>query len=152
MLTMNARNHPEEEKVKVKNPVLKIETWNAKSLLATGKGHNIIAEMKRMSINILGVREVRWSRTGQVNIDGQTMYYTGNDDSHHHNGVALIVNDKTNRSIKNFVPLSDRIALLQIKAVPKDINFTLSIIVIGQNVWKQYIFSSQRRVGDLATI
>lgn len=118
--TTKVRNHPKVEKNN--NLVLKIGTWNAKSLYAAGKTHNIINEMKRMNINILGVSEVRWPSSGQVNIGDHTMYYAGNAEPHHYNGVAIIVDKESNKSVKNFIPLSDRAALLQIKAYPRDIN------------------------------
>lgn len=125
-----ARNHPKVETYREKNintlkkgnTPLKIGTWNARSLYAAGKTHNIIAEMKRMSVNVLGVSEVRWPGTGKINMENHTMYYSGNDDPQHYNGVAIIIDNKNNKSVKSFVPLSDRVALLQLKAHPRDIN------------------------------
>lgn len=117
--TKRARTHP---KVENRNPMLKIGTWNAKSLFAAGKTHNIINEMKRMNINILGVSETRWPGSNQINIDDYTMYYSGNDEPHHYNGVAIIMDKGSNRAVKNFVPISDRVALLQVKSSPRDIN------------------------------
>lgn len=97
---MNARNHPEVEtyrdKKRLKNTdyALKIGTWNAKSLYAAGKTHNIIAEMKRMGVNVLGVSEVRWPGSGHINVEEHTMYYSGNDEANHYNGVAIIIDNK----------------------------------------------------------
>ena len=66
--------------------------------------------------------EVRWPGTGQIDIDDYIMYYTGNNDPQHYNGVAIIMDPKSKRAGKRFVPISDRIILIQIKAYPKHIN------------------------------
>ena len=118
--TKKTRHHPKVEKPR-KN-TLKIGTWNAKSLFRAGKSHNIVKEMRRMNLNILGVSEVRWPGTNQINIDEYTMYYVGNNDPQHYNGVAIILDQTSRKSVKKFVPISDRIALIQIKAHPKHIN------------------------------
>lgn len=50
--------------------MLKLGAWN----VAAGKTY-IINEMKNMDIIILGVIEVRWPGTGQINIGDHIMCY-----------------------------------------------------------------------------
>lgn len=73
-------------------------------------------------ISILTVSEVRWPESSKINVDEHTIYYVGNTTSHHCNGGTVIIDKKMNNSVKNFVSLLAREALLQIRASPRDIN------------------------------
>ena len=47
-------------------------------------------EMARMNIDILGIRELKWTGMGQFNSDDHYIYYCGQE-SLRRNGVAIIV-------------------------------------------------------------
>lgn len=57
-----------------------------------------------------------------VNVRKKTLYYSGNNLPHHHNGVDFLVERQTNKAMNNFVAYSDRTALLQVEADPVDLN------------------------------
>ena len=48
-------------------------------------------EMARVNINILGIGELKWTRTGEFNSDDHYIYYCGQE-SLRRNSIALIVN------------------------------------------------------------
>ena len=48
-------------------------------------------EMSRLTINILGISELRWMGMGEFNSDDHYIYYSGQE-SLRRNGVTLIVN------------------------------------------------------------
>ena len=48
-------------------------------------------EMARVNIDILGFRELRWTRMGEFNSDDHYVYYCGQE-SLRRNGVAMMVN------------------------------------------------------------
>ena len=48
-------------------------------------------ELARVNINISGISELKWMRTGKFNPNDHYIYYCGQD-SIQRNGVALIVN------------------------------------------------------------
>ena len=50
-------------------------------------------EMARVNINILGIREIKWTGMGEFNSDDHYIYYCGQD-SLRRNGVAIIVNKR----------------------------------------------------------
>ena len=50
-------------------------------------------ETPRVNIDILGISEPKWTRTGKFNSDDPYVYYCGQE-SLRRNGVALIVNKR----------------------------------------------------------
>ena len=50
-------------------------------------------EMTRMSIDILGFSEVKWTGKGELNSDDHYIYYCG-PESLRRNGIAIIVNKR----------------------------------------------------------
>ena len=64
-----------------------------------GKLEVVKQEMARVSINILGVSELKWTGMGEFNSDDHFIYYCGQE-SLRRNGVALMVNKR----VQNAVP------------------------------------------------
>ncbi|XP_071579082.1 uncharacterized protein [Temnothorax nylanderi] len=87
-----------------------------------GKLENTLQEMKRLNIEVLGISEMRWPLSGRKVVDDYVVYYAGEDGRHHRNGVAIIVSREVDRAVKNVVPVSDRIMLMQINAAPFGLN------------------------------
>uniref|UniRef100_A0A8D8VHS4 Craniofacial development protein 2 n=2 Tax=Cacopsylla melanoneura TaxID=428564 RepID=A0A8D8VHS4_9HEMI len=101
---------------------IRIATWNVTTLNQAGKVHNVIQEMTRMGIDILGICEMRWPGTGSINIQEHQIYYSGTDNDRHEKGVGVIVTKNMARCVTNFIPVSDRVMLLQMNARPVNIN------------------------------
>ena len=58
-----------------------------------GKLEVVKQEMGRVNINILGIRELKWTGIGEFNSDDHYIYYCGQN-SLRRNGVAIIVNKR----------------------------------------------------------
>ena len=69
-----------------------IGTWNVRSL-NQGKSELVKQEMARVNIDILGIRELKWTGMGEFNSDDHYIYYCGQE-SLGRNGVAIIVNKR----------------------------------------------------------
>ena len=50
-------------------------------------------EMARVNVNILGIRELKWTGMGEFNSDGHYIYYYGQEPLRRY-GVAIIVNKR----------------------------------------------------------
>ena len=69
----------------------------------------VISEMRRNNLDILGINERRWSGSGRKrNSDGSVILYSGRDDLLA-SGVALIVQKETFKSLIEWEPISDRL-------------------------------------------
>ena len=64
-----------------------IGIWNVRSM-NQGK-----QEMARVSIDILGISELKWTGMGEFNSDDHYIYYCGQE-SLRRNGIAMMVNKR----------------------------------------------------------
>ena len=88
---------------------LRMGAWNVRTLFETGRKAQVIKEMRRYKLDILGISECRWTGTGSCrNSDGSVMIYSGHRDEHIR-GVAVIVSKEKCKSILEWEPISDRL-------------------------------------------
>ena len=66
-----------------------IGTWNVRSM-NQGKLEVVKQEMATVKVDILGIRELKWTGMGEFNSDDHYIYYWGQE-SFRRNGVAVIV-------------------------------------------------------------
>ena len=69
-----------------------IGTWNVRST-NQGKLEVVKEDMARVNVDILGIRELRWTGMGEFNSDDHYIYYCGQE-SLRRNGVAIIVSKR----------------------------------------------------------
>jgi len=98
---------------------LKIATWNIRSLRRKDKLVNVIREMKRAGISILGLSETHWKEDGDFDSEGIRVIHAGGEQSQR--GVALLLDERTARSVTKIDRCSDRILRVKIQAKPINI-------------------------------
>ena len=69
-----------------------IGTWNVRSM-NQGELEVVKQEMARVNIDILGIRELKWTEMGEFNSDDLYFCYFGQE-SLRRNGVAILVNKR----------------------------------------------------------
>ena len=69
-----------------------IGTWNVRSM-NQGKLEVVKQEMARVNVDILGIRELKWTGMDEFNSDDHYIYYCGQE-SLRRNGVAIMVNKR----------------------------------------------------------
>ena len=74
-----------------------IGTWNVRSM-NQGKLEVVKQEMARVNVNILGIRELRWTGMGEFNLDDYYIYYCGQE-SLRRKGVAVMVNKRVQNAV-----------------------------------------------------
>ena len=64
---------------------VRIRQWNVRTLFETGKCAQVIKEMQRYGISILGLSEMRWNSCGRLRIaTEETVLYSGMDKGKNH--------------------------------------------------------------------
>src|SRR6267154_432463 len=102
----------------------KIGTWNVLSLNMPGKLANVLKEMKRMGVGIMGVAEIFWDKEGDFptqlpESDGGDKYhvfYSGG--KRKRRGVGVIVREEVVKSVMMWEPISERIMIMKLKVAP----------------------------------
>ena len=59
-----------------------------------GKLEVVKQEMARVNVDILGIRELKWTGMGEFNSDDHYIYYCGQE-SLRRNGVVIMVNNES---------------------------------------------------------
>ena len=77
--------------IEVRSDAVKsIGIWNVRSM-NQGKLEVVKQEMASVNVDILGIRELKWTGVGEFNSDDHYIYYCGQE-SLRRNGVAIVVN------------------------------------------------------------
>ena len=87
---------------------IRFGNWNVRTMFETSKPAQVIKEMDRYNISILGIAEAQWTGHGLQKTDtGHTILYSGNQ-HHHIHGVAIIINKEASKALIEWEPISDR--------------------------------------------
>ena len=116
---------------------LTIGTWNVRTLYATGKLDLLREEMKNYQWDILGLSEVRWTKSGEIN--GAEMIWAGHEERHE-NGVGFLLSQKARKSLLGYNPVSPRVIVARFSAKP----FNISVI----QVYAATSMSSEEEIND----
>ena len=96
-----------------------IGTWNVRSM-NQGKLEVVKEEMMRVNINILGIRELKWTGMGEFNSDNHFIYYCGQE-SLRTNGVAITINKRVPNAVLGCDLKSDRMISVRFQGKPCNI-------------------------------
>lgn len=104
--------------VNKRNPYKKIGTWNARTMLQTGKLENVKIEMDRQNIEVLGLSETRWGGNGDFTSDQYRIIHSGKQSGKA--GVAVVLNNKWAQSVIGQATISDRLIMVKLRSYPND--------------------------------
>ena len=74
-------------------------------------------EMARVHVNILGIRELKWTGMGEFNSDDHHIYYCGQE-SLRRNGVTIIVNKRGQNAVLGCNLKNNRMISVSFQAKP----------------------------------
>ena len=115
--------HKPPTKVLSPKACVKIGQWNVRTMFETGKCAQVIKEMQRYGISILGVSEMRWNSCGKMRVaTGETVLYSGMDEGgNHEKGVRFILSkeDAQCLDLLKWEPVSERNRLPSCNDMPQ---------------------------------
>ena len=76
--------------------------------------------MARVNVDILGIRELKWTGMGEFKSDDHYIYYCGQE-SLRRNGVAIIVNKRVQNAVLGCNLQNDRMISLHFQGKPSNI-------------------------------
>ena len=110
---------PQQRKRKQMKESIKIGTWNIRTLNRPGKLYNVIREMKKANMSILGLSEVRWKEEGDFISEDVRIIHTGAIGGQ--GGVAILLEKDAAKSVKNIQVFENRIIAVTLNADPADV-------------------------------
>ncbi|GFO34972.1 craniofacial development protein 2-like [Plakobranchus ocellatus] len=91
-------------------------TWNVRILHKKGKLENVIKEMDKIKLNILGLAEVRWTGAVCMKLGSKTLIYSGGHT--HERGFGILFDVTTAKSLGSWCPISGRVVVAKFVAKP----------------------------------
>ena len=85
-----------------------------------GKLEVVKQEMARVNIDILGIRELKWTGMDEFNSDDHYIYYCGQE-SLRRNGVAIMVNKRVGKAVLGCNLKNDRMISVHFQGKPFNI-------------------------------
>lgn len=98
---------------------LRVGTWNVRTMQRPGKLANVIREMRKARLDILGLSEVRWKEGGDFTSEGIRVIYTEGNKGQ--SGVAILLEDRVAKCVTEIDRCGDRLLSVRIQAHPVDI-------------------------------
>jgi len=71
----NGRSLPERVALKAMNRLLRIGTWNVRTLYQAGKLNNALKEMDNMKLDLLGISECKLTDSGTIVKDNHIIFW-----------------------------------------------------------------------------
>ena len=93
--------------------------------MSQGKLEVVKQEMERVNIDILGIREVKWTGMGGFNSDDHYIYYCGQE-SLRRNGLDIIVNKRVRNAVLGCNLKNDRMISVRFQGKP----FNITVIQV----------------------
>ena len=90
-----------------------------------GKLEVVKEEMARVNINILGIKELKWTRMGEFNSDDHYIYYCGQE-SFRRNGLAIMVKKRVQNAVLGCNLKNDRVISVRFQGKP----FNITVIQV----------------------
>ena len=78
-------------------------------MFEAGRAQQIANEMSRYKINLLGISETRWIKSGRFPLaSGQTILYSRHEDDHarHTHGGGFMVSAETTKALMEWEPIN----------------------------------------------
>ena len=99
-----------------------------------GKLEVVKQEMARVKVDILGIRELKWTGMGELNSDDHYIYYCGQEFLRR-NGVAIMVNNRVQNAALGCNLKNDRMISLRFQGKPFNIT-VIQVYALTNNVKK----------------
>ena len=106
---------------------LRLGSWNVRTMYEAGKTAQVIKEMQRYRLDILGISETHWSQGGQHKTrTGELIIYSGHEDERQHrDGVGMVLSKKAQKTFRGWEAHGPRMLLTSFTTKKKGINMNI---------------------------
>src|SRR6218665_1288432 len=86
-----------------------VGTWNVRTLYSAGQLDVLLHQLRGVRWSIMGLSEVRWTGSGELDRDDYKIIHSGRPDNKHQDGVALILKKEAARAMIGYAALGPSI-------------------------------------------
>ena len=129
--TMTQGSQSREDAAELTSPpsskALRIGSWNVRTMFEAGKTLQIVQEMQRNNLHILGISETHWNRSGQHHLNsGELFIFSGHDeDGPHREGVGLLLSKAARKTLRGWEHHGSRLIMASFTTKKKGINLNI---------------------------
>ena len=122
-----SRKDTAEQKPPSSSKDLRIGSWNVRTLYEAGKTAQVIQEMQKYRLDLLGISETHWSQAGEKRTrTGEFIVYSGHEEEgQHKDGVAIILNKRAQKTLRGWEAHGPRILMASFTTKKKRINMNI---------------------------
>ncbi|KAK7907147.1 hypothetical protein WMY93_015759 [Mugilogobius chulae] len=110
----------DDGRLRIRGRMLKVGTWNVRTLNKPGQFENLKKEASALQIDILGLAETRWKDEGRISEEEYDIIYSGGEK--HSYGVGILMRRHIAVSMLGFWPISERLIMMKISGAPVNVN------------------------------
>lgn len=89
--TANSGTANNKTSLKICKRIIKICTWNIRTMYQAGKINNAIQGMTRLGIHIMGISKMRWPDAGHCTQSENVKFIILSDKNQHIHGVGIVI-------------------------------------------------------------
>jgi exonuclease III len=78
---------------------MRFGTWNVRSLYRQGSLKKVSGELAKYKLDLVGVQEVRWDKSGTEPAGDYTFFY-GNENADHHLGTGFFAHKRSYQQLR----------------------------------------------------
>jgi exonuclease III len=94
---------------------MNIGTWMVLTLLKPGKMQELAENIKRITIDVVAIQEIRWSGIGLIQKKDFSFYYSGANNNTGQVGTGFLIQKKMQKYIISCMPYNERLCKLRLK-------------------------------------
>ena len=96
---------------------IRIGCWNVRTLYQTGMLAQVVSELNRYNLTLMGVTEARWTGTGKQKLSsGEVIIWSGRTDNDHREGVAVIISKNKANTVLQWKPVNERLLYIRMNS------------------------------------
>lgn len=109
----------DQQRLKIAKSGLTVGTWNVRTMWATGQLELLRQEMKAYHYDILGLAEMRWTGSGELN-NGEVIW--SGEEHDHQRGVGFLLNSTAKAALLGYKPVNSRIIAARFSGQPLNLS------------------------------
>ncbi|XP_052219701.1 craniofacial development protein 2-like [Dreissena polymorpha] len=96
---------------------IRVGCWNVRTLYQTRKLAQVVSELNRNNLTLMGVTEARWTDSGKQKVSsGEVIIWSGRTDNDHREGVVVIISKSKANTVLQWKPVNEHLLYVRMNS------------------------------------